>query len=406
MRDPKEFCILPFNAVSISPRGVIRACCWLNSPASHSQPNVKDFEKTITWPTDYIRDLQHLMRTSTAISQEARDCASCYHNERTTGWSHRKYETVKWFNRLNDRELESLIDQPRITSADIQFGFLCNISCLMCTPAQSSHLATTHAKLIRINKDPQQQEFYRSRVDYLDDHRQDWTTNPESFQKVKDLCSDLEEINISGGEPLMNPRFAEFLEYLVSKPVKLRFLMLTTNGTIYDPNIVDLLNRIPTVRLKISIDGLGPVDEFIRWPTNWEQKQANITKYVDTVRGQDQSIFLLGSVIQSLNIFDLANVRRWAMSFDPSRRVHHHLQVASLPTLASLRHASVDYLDYYLDSLPDKEKIAQVTETVRAARPNTDRSTSRQLSYYQDLAQIQKKNLDSLFPIYSQFHQL
>ena len=399
----KDFCLIPFNSISISPRGVIRACCWQGGPKTIDQPNIKNLDEKIIWPTEYIVNLQQKMLSPDNLTSTIPECISCWNQEKNINWSQRKLHNQLWFDKLNDTELQDLIDNPKITTVDMQFGYLCNNSCLMCTPAQSSHLYNTYIKLENLSTDPTQKNFYKKRFNYLDNHKTDWTDDPESFNKIKNLCTDVTHLKISGGEPLMNPNLKSFLEFVVSKKVPLECLRITTNGTIYDQDIVDLINRVPNVDIKISLENLKEKEEFIRWPTVWEEKKANINQFLKNIKSE-KTLFVFSSVVQPLNILDLAEVKEFVLSLDNTKNIKFQLQSPDPDDYISLYHTDNSYLDCYLN-LPENKKLPQVTQFVNNAKNHQDKQISKQIKFIQDMMFLQKKNLEDVFPIYYQHHR-
>lgn len=400
----ENFCLTAFNNVSISPRGIIRPCCWQHSPDMYTHPNIQDHSDNVTWPTEYVAHLREVMLSQEDIPSKTPECGSCWHGEKNINWSQRKSYNYHWFEelKLTSEEIKSKIDNPRIDTVDMQFGYLCNNSCIMCTPSQSSHLHTTHIKLSNITTKEKQRDFYNSRYNFLANHKKDWTDNPQSFEKVKGLCEDATEIKISGGEPLMNSKLKIFLEFLITKKVPINYLMLTTNGTIYDSEVVDLLNRIPSVTFKISLEAMGAQEEFIRWPTDWKEKEENTLRFMQTINAT-KTLFLFSSVIQSLNIFHLADVKKYTMSLNPNRQTKFQLQVANDKSVASLWNVEDSYLDNYL-SLPKEQQLDQVTQHVKLVKGYKGKEIDKQVTFYRDMASIQKKNFDSIFPLYYQHH--
>lgn len=404
----EHFCLSTFNSVSISPRGIVRPCCWQSDPVMHTgQPNVKKLEEEIKWPTQYITALQQVMLSNDNIPEKTPNCSGCWNGEKNINWSHRKNYNHRWLegvNKLSDQELQEVIANPKIATVDVQFGYLCNNSCVMCSPAHSSHFHSTHIKLAEHTSTKEQKDFYKSRFYFLDEHKQDWTADPESFEKVKNLCEDALEISISGGEPMMNPMLKTFLEFIVSKKVPLRHMLFTTNGTIYDQEIVDLLNKIPSLTFKISLESIGAQEEFLRWPTKWEEKDAVIKKFLQNIKNQKNK-FLFSSVVQSLNIFDLVDVKNYVRSLDTTKNTEYQLQVTKSDQVSSLWNTSNDYLDYYLNEFPDDKKMPQVTQHIKIVRNSTNRNITRQVRFYQDLIDLQKKNFEDIFPIYYKYHK-
>lgn len=65
----------------------------------------------------------------------------------------------------------------------------------------------------------------------------------------------IEKLRITGGEPLVTPRFREFLPRVMTLP--LEDVSLTTNGQLLTEH-VDLLSRCGTRRINVSLDTLDP----------------------------------------------------------------------------------------------------------------------------------------------------
>jgi cyclic pyranopterin phosphate synthase len=77
----------------------------------------------------------------------------------------------------------------------------------------------------------------------------------EYSEIVEDLCSfGLEEIRITGGEPLMRKSFTEIVELISKLPLKR--IALTTNGVLLDRHF-DTLKRFGVNDLNISLDSLN-----------------------------------------------------------------------------------------------------------------------------------------------------
>jgi radical SAM protein with 4Fe4S-binding SPASM domain len=59
-------------------------------------------------------------------------------------------------------------------------------------------------------------------------------------------------ISLAGGEPLISPHFSEFVRYAVDRNVDVSF---TTNGTLFNDKIINLMNEVKMKTVTISIDG-------------------------------------------------------------------------------------------------------------------------------------------------------
>ena len=396
-----KFCIIPFNSLSISPRGIIRPCCVMYSQSMVNLTNVKSAETSISWPTKQINDLRHKM-VGEDVEKNTPECRWCWVSENSGIESMREKTNKFWFNRLGESGIQDLIKNPNLNVLDLQFGHLCNLSCIMCNASLSSHMHSTKLKLVEIATDKVQKEKYKHSVDYLKDNL-DWTLDPKSYEKVLELCKTITEIKISGGEPMFNPKFKHFLRYLVEKEFPLYRLNLTTNATVCDDEVIELINRIPHVTIKISMESVEREDEFIRWPTKWETKDLVIKKLLSRINKNEHLQFLISSCIQSLNLFSFDKINNYVESLDNTKIIIQQQSVVPADT-AALWHADVDYINEYLNTV-NKDKHHKVNNYAIDTLSFKEKRTKEQVLYFTDMAKIQGKSLKDEFPIYWKYHE-
>lgn len=404
--DP-NFCLVPFTGFSISPRGIIRSCCVQYSRNMVNWKNVKDLTENIPWPTENIIDLQNRFKSEDIIKNTP-DCWMCWHDEKVGLDSFRKKYNALWLDKVGN--IQDIIDRPNLKTLDLQFGHLCNLSCVMCNTSLSSHHHATKTKLHNQSTDIEQKEFYKKDLNYLPKHlNADWTIDDFSYNKVKSLSENITEIKISGGEPLFNPRFLDFLTFLTSKEKPIKRIHLTTNGTIYNDNIVELLNKVETVVLKISLESVGIEDEFIRWPTNWEEKHSNIKKFVSNINSKNRN-FSISTCLQSLNIFSLNKIQNYVneLNKELNKDIIFQIQNVGAGDIASLSHCDNDYLNYYINQFTNKTEPA-----VKRCREGLHqifdgklaKETKKQVKYFMDMSKLSGIPLEEVFPIYWQYHK-
>jgi radical SAM protein with 4Fe4S-binding SPASM domain len=79
---------------------------------------------------------------------------------------------------------------------------------------------------------------------------------------VDDLAAyEIPSLLLSGGEPLIHPRFFDLIDYAGSRGVK---LTLSTNGTLITPENAALLKAAEVAYVGISLDGIGAVHDKFR----------------------------------------------------------------------------------------------------------------------------------------------
>jgi radical SAM protein with 4Fe4S-binding SPASM domain len=86
------------------------------------------------------------------------------------------------------------------------------------------------------------------------------------WEQMKGVVDDLSAYEIpslllSGGEPLIHPRFFDLVDYASSKDLK---LTISTNGTLIDPEKAARLKEAEVAYVGISLDGIGEVHDTFR----------------------------------------------------------------------------------------------------------------------------------------------
>jgi MoaA/NifB/PqqE/SkfB family radical SAM enzyme len=123
--------------------------------------------------------------------------------------------------------------------------------------------------------------------------------------------SSLTHLRLLGGETLINKTFYDVLEAVISSghPEMIE-ISFATNGT-KSPSekLIELLRKFRRVNIDFSVDGVGPLGEFIRPGASWAQVSNNIVKWQAVAR-QSQNLWHLNmhTTIQALNFGGLIDI--------------------------------------------------------------------------------------------------
>ena len=122
-------------------------------------------------------------------------------------------------------------------------------------------------------------------------------------------------LTIKGGEPFMNLELLPILQHLLEINVLQDVIIkLVTNGTILGKEIKEiklLLEKAKSVKINISVDGVGDVGTYIRYSPQKFAKVENIEKFLKTFEGQRNVKFMLYPSIQIYNIFSIDKLVEW-----------------------------------------------------------------------------------------------
>jgi hypothetical protein len=237
------FCKLPWINIETGTKPNARPCCQWTGPS-------------IPISEYFSSDELIGVKTQLLDGKVPRQCASCHNDELRTGYSLRLSE------KSNDPELEKEIlshrrpDWFNIQRLSIKCSNVCNLKCLPCTVGS----------------------FIREK-EYFD---LGFRPRPPILQRKDDLhlYRDLgfRQLTLGGGEPFYDGLAWGFLRDLVdsdqSKQIRVD---INSNMTAATHEKLDwLAENFQHVIIKASIDGIGPRNEYLRWPSSWSTIHDNV----------------------------------------------------------------------------------------------------------------------------------
>ena len=119
--------------------------------------------------------------------------------------------------------------------------------------------------------------------------------------------SNLKEILFTGGEPLINPVMEKIIDVILAEGREKDItLALNTNTTYLPEGIMQKLLKFDTMHLNLSIDAVGDVYEYIRYPAKWEKVKNNIYSL------KEKNISLVAvPILQAYNVLYIADLCRF-----------------------------------------------------------------------------------------------
>lgn len=245
--------------------------------------------------------------------------------------------------------IEGKYDVSGPARIDLKFDISCNLACRTCSVDSSTYWQI-----------------------HLKQHGE-WNTpvfTPRSKHEIIDALSKLDLSNLRmivfcGGETLLGQEYWDVANWLVSNVPNAKeqlTLCFQTNGTqtIHERNY-KIIEKCHLVKLHISLDGVGPVFEYLRWPAKWEQVTNNILQLRDNV--PSNVMFLVEETVSILNLAYLGEVETWiSQHFSTNREgdpVDHtkHMAIG----IFNLNNCTQEYYDVmsntqYQDLLPQRFK--------------------------------------------------
>ena len=270
----KNACALLWTHAAIDMNGEVLPCCRFRR-MDYTAPNIQDGLANAV-NGEMFSDIRKRM----LAGERLENCFKCWEQEKNTGISMRTDYSKKYADYIENK--------PKSKYLEIGFSTHCNLACRMCGPEYSSKWSNI--------KDPKQS------VKMGFDLNTDWFD--------MDL-SELDEIKVIGGEPMMATQHDDFVEKLIQQHYNLDKLRISyhTNATVLPKKrIVEFWQQLGEVRVYFSLDGVGKVNEYQRPGHDWETILKNIEEY-KTYSGN----IILGThtTVTALNIMHINDFLLW-----------------------------------------------------------------------------------------------
>jgi MoaA/NifB/PqqE/SkfB family radical SAM enzyme len=350
----KTFCVMPWINLSTETNGNCKICCVVMSdryvtrqdgtPYSLQSSKIEEI-----WNSDYMMEV----RRKKLAGEKVDDCSYCYAQEESGCSSPRQDYNRRWLDAptaesasasaKNDGRVDEL---PR--SLEPRPGTACNLRCNTCWPMSSSRIEIERRKILSEGK-IQVPDFLRHvwerELKLADASDFDWAESDTYLENFRKCLPGLKRLYFTGGEPTLNRSNIRILEELALEGRKDVMVSFTTNLTLVNPRLLEVLGKFRHVELTGSLDGTGDVNGYIRYPSRWETVSGNLIKLNSL--GPRVWVAVM-SVVQAMNVLSIVDLYRWVSEEIPGRPVH------IIPTVLQ----SPDFLR--LDILPEdlKERAA------------------------------------------------
>lgn len=274
-----SFCVLPFIQQFVDTDNKILPCCI--GDRNNIGPEYKDFT---SFNSDYLKNI----RRQLLYSQKPKACSVCWKNEED-GKDSKRIKVNKQFD-----EWEYIANGQGYMYTtpqyyDLRPGNVCNLKCVMCNPRVSSKWIEDNELAI---------EPYEKTVKFSTQQIDDILFNAKSIKRLQ----------LAGGEPFYMPSVKHLLKGLVDSGYSKHIdLQITTNLTILDTTVLQLLENFQKIVITISVDGIGEVGEYIRFPMNWEKFENNL----DTLLQQKHIYTAINCTKSQLNAEHIDTLLDW-----------------------------------------------------------------------------------------------
>lgn len=281
----KSFCSSPWFHTRLTYDGTFQECRWFKkqdlAPVNVAATSLLEF---------YNSERMRSLRQDLLSGAEPAGCETCHYEDSFGKLSGRTRQLLKSGIQQDDFEL-TIKSSPHYgnflyswqnrgisnywpTDLQIDLGNLCNSACIMCKPEASSRLHQEYTKLNKINS-----ELFLQPLPF-----KSWTQDPEILESfISELVQipGIKYIHFLGGETLFDPAFYTICERLIAAGrAKDIIVGTTTNATIYDERVENLIREFKEFHLGISIESVTELNDYIRYPGKITEILPNIDRYL------------------------------------------------------------------------------------------------------------------------------
>lgn len=344
------FCILPFMHLATNASGNLRICCNSipgqnfilkedGSPYKIYKDNLEE-----AWNSNTYR----VIRDEFLNNKRPDMCARCFREEDAGIASPRQAWNQKW-----KTDKTYTVDMPYdIKYIDLRLGNLCNLRCRMCNPyASNQWLKEWHL----IDNKLSSEEHTRLK-------RMDWPKDKKTWDNLMPLLDSVEEVYLTGGEPTIIKEQFILLNYLIdqnlSQKVKLKY---NTNLTNIPVDLLEKWKFFKKIQLNCSIDAIGDLDRYIRYPSDWNTivENFNILNKLDNVNIE------IHCTVQMYNILRLQDLIEWALPYN----VKIYFNILNHPNWLNIRVLPIHlkkYVEKNLQKYYDLHKVKGIVDYMNA----------------------------------------
>ena len=307
------YCTAPFTSLVVDPNKNVRPCCTFDGSLGNlERDSLTDILTGPQWTE---------VKTQITEGATPAGCVNCYDREKATGWSVRTCQHDP--EKAQNDHWRTAITQLEINSSNI-----CNLACTHCSAEFSS-------RWVQLNDKFGKEVAYH----HLTPDHKVHGPNPENM--VRQIAAldlrHLEVVRFKGGEPMLNNDVPAVLQHLLDRGLLHDVLVhFVSNGSVVNDKVLDLLHHARAVSMCISVDGTGPLQDYIR---RGPSDITRIERFISTLSALPRIRFLLSISVMAYNVFSLDRISEWWDGFrstDPDRfeRLEFHLHVLEPPYLS------------------------------------------------------------------------
>lgn len=318
------FCPLPWIHQAIRNNGDIRVCCQANQGADRGLARKSDGSIYNAEFDDLgdARNAQKMKDIRLCILNNSwhPDCIRCKKEEKSGVRSRSSYESELWshYFTIEDARRETKkdgsIDIKKVPAIyyDIRFGNFCNLKCRSCGPTDSS---AWYEDQVKVWGDTYDDTAGKMKILYVDGKYKlendiyNWYNSKLFWDQLIKEIPNIQHVYMVGGEPLLINQHYDFLNSCIDKGYSDRIKVEYNSNIVRIPKRSwDIWKNFKAIQIGASIDGIGKVNDYIRYPSKWKTIENNLRK-LDEAEGNFN--IWIATTVQCMNILHLPDIFKW-----------------------------------------------------------------------------------------------
>lgn len=383
------FCPFPFQHIYSETDGTFKLCV----EAGRTDYNIENSTIQEWYTSDHMNKIRKEMLSNNPNWESLNDCFQCIASEKHTNSSSRTrlikdlpypvLEMASYFK--NTGEYWFLERTLNIQMRMYKNADTCNLGCYMCFPRFSTirqrDIKQTNATDLIPHYQYEKEEELEFKMPLID--------------QFIELMPYIQQIEIIGGEPLYVKECFDFIEKLVKAApeecaeVNLFVFTNLSHLKLKNRDFLQYAKHFNQVEFKVSMDGVGKYNEYIRRNSNYDELYKNI----QTLKKENYKI-LVWPTISLLTVLRYKELENMLIKND----LRHQFNIVVDPDILHIRHLPNPIKEKLLIELSDKKDIVNALKAERDEQKFQDA-----MAYIKRLDEKYNTNVFDLYPELEEF---
>lgn len=139
------------------------------------------------------------------------------------------------------------------------------------------------------------------------------------------------ELDVSGGEPTASKNYKRLLQEL---PSNTKIVRMNTNGSRMIEEIEDVVKRNIMVIVTMSLDGIGNVHDYTRWPIKWTDYKKTVDAYQELQKTYKLLQLDMWTTVSCFNVEALPDI----INYTRNKNIPHDWAFLDKPSVLNVRY--------------------------------------------------------------------